>query len=142
MASRVLALHFTPRAGELVESVSELCLQENFGAVRDHHSRPSSSRQVLLMDFETLKGFGITPGALKENITTQGLVFDSLAAGGRWRVGEEVLLEITKPCNPCHLLDDLRPGLEEALGGRRGWLARVVRGGIIRVGDQIRPIES
>lgn len=139
---RIAALHFTPRRGERAESVPELCLEEDFGAVRDHHSRPASSRQILLMDLETLLELGLAPGTLKENITTEGLSFPQLASGGRWKLGEEVLLEITKPCHPCRLMDEIRPRLQATLQDRRGWLARVLRGGIIRVGDAIQAVEE
>jgi hypothetical protein len=52
------------------------------------------------------------------------------------RVGEAVL-EITGECHPCSRMEDLRPGLRETLGGQRGMLARVAKGGTLRVGDAI-----
>jgi MOSC domain-containing protein YiiM len=40
-------------------------------------------------------------------------------------------------------MDDLRPGLQEAIRGERGVLARVVSGGTIRVGDTVaKPVPS
>jgi MOSC domain-containing protein YiiM len=49
----------------------------------------------------------------------------------------EVLLEVTKPCTPCHLMDEIRQGLQEAIRGRRGMLCRVIEAGRIRRGDAI-----
>src|SRR5271170_7792807 len=45
------------------------------------HGRKGSSRQISLMDSETLARFGLAPGAVKENITTVGMDFQTLAAG-------------------------------------------------------------
>jgi MOSC domain-containing protein YiiM len=101
------------------------------------HGRRGSSRQVLLMDVETLEDFGIAPGLVRENITTRGLVLGNLSLGQRLRVGE-ALLEVTKPCEPCHLMDEIRQGLQDEIRGRRGLLCRVVEGGRIRRGDDVQ----
>lgn len=100
------------------------------------HGRPGSKRQVLLMDIETLEAMGLKPGLIKENVTTRGLDLKSLRRGQRLRVGE-ALLEVTLPCEPCGRMDDIRPGLQEELRGRRGMLCRVVERGVIRRGDRI-----
>lgn len=92
-----------------------------------------SSRQVLLMDLETLQNFNLLPGDVRENLTISGLSLDDVS---RLKVGE-ALLEITDECAPCAFLDELRPGLREQIRGRRGVLARVERGGQIRIGDPI-----
>jgi MOSC domain-containing protein YiiM len=104
------------------------------------HGRPGSKRQVLLMDMETLDEFGLGPGVIKENITTRGLDVAKLARGQRLQAGT-ALLEVTLPCEPCGRMDDIRPGLQEALRHRRGKLCRVVEPGMIRRGDPIELIE-
>lgn len=100
------------------------------------HGRPGSKRQVSLMDRETLGKFGLAPGVVKENMTTEGLDFQTLATGNALRVGSCVL-EITGPCNPCARMDEIRMGLQEELRGQRGWLCRVIEAGVIRRGDRI-----
>jgi MOSC domain-containing protein YiiM len=97
----------------------------------------TSRRQVLLVDAETLDQFALSPGAVRENITTSGVSFPELAPGARLQVGDAVL-EITADCTPCDYLDRLRPGLRQEIAGRRGVLARVERGGIIEVGSAIQ----
>lgn len=103
------------------------------------HGRPGSQRQVLLMDLETLHDFGLGPGDLKENITTEGLDLGALPHGQRLRIGQAVL-EVTLPCEPCGRMDDIRRGLQQELRGKRGKLCRVVEGGLIRRGDPIELI--
>ena len=101
------------------------------------HGRPGSKRQVLLMDIETLEAMDLTPGIVKENVTTRGLNLRSLCRGQRVRVGGAVL-EVTIPCEPCRRMDDIRPGLQDELRGRRGMLCQVVAGGVVRRGDPVQ----
>jgi MOSC domain-containing protein YiiM len=103
------------------------------------HGRPGSKRQVTLMDRETLEKLGLPPGIVKENITTQGIDFQSLATGNTLRIGNCVL-EITGPCDPCARMDEIRMGLQEELRGQRGWLCRVKEARIMRIGDRIEVI--
>lgn len=110
------------------------------------------------------KGGGYQDGDLGENVLVDGVDFDFFAPGGRYRFAppgregggseEDVVVEITERMEPCANLCKLpyinhpsdapkeRIGrcqsLLAALGkkdGLRGWYARVVKGGIIRVGD-------
>jgi len=126
-----------------VREFDEAFAVENKGFKDCIHGRPGSSRQLLLMDVETLEEFGISPGRVKENITTSGIKLEGLLMGQRIRVGE-ALLEITKECEPCHQMDAIRQGLREALRGRRGILCRVVESGQIRRGDlvEIVPLQT
>jgi len=109
---------------------------ENKGFKGCIHGRPGSKRQVSLMDIETLEKLGVQPGVIKENITTRGIDFQELEPGQQLRIGS-ALLEISEPCKPCSRMDEIRQGLQEELRGQRGWLGRVLEGGIIRRGDPI-----
>jgi MOSC domain-containing protein YiiM len=127
--------------GQPVREFDEGIAVANKGFKECIHGRSGSSRQLLLMDVETLGEFGISPGRVKENITTRGIKLEGLLMGQRIRVGE-ALLEITKECEPCHQMDAIRQGLREALRGRRGILCRVVESGQIRRGDAIEIVEG
>lgn len=113
-----------------------LRLVEGLGIEGDHHARPGSSRQVLLMAGEDCDRFGLAPGEVRENIVTRGIDLAALAPGTLLRVGSAVL-EITKPCEPCAFIDSVRPGLRARIGNRRGMLARVAVSGEVRVGDAV-----
>ena len=127
--------------GEPMREFEEVLAIENKGFKDCLHGRSGSTRQVLLMDLETLEEFGIAPGRARENITTRGISLGTLSLGQRLRAGE-VLLEVTKPCTPCHLMDEIRQGLQEAIRGRRGLLCRVVEPGRIRRGDRVEMEEK
>ncbi len=123
--------------GEPMREFDEVFAIENKGFQDCLHGRSGSTRQVLVMDHETLEEFGIAPGRARENVTTRGIALGTLPLGQRLRAGE-VLLEVTKTCTPCHQMDEIRQGLQEAIRGRRGLLCRVVESGRIRRGDRVQ----
>jgi MOSC domain-containing protein YiiM len=103
---------------------------------KGRHARRGSGRQVLLIDAETLEQFGLAPGDVREQVTVRGLDLNGLAAGTRLRVGGAVL-ELAEACAPCERMNEVRPGLMEAIDGRRGRFVRVLEAGSFAVGDAI-----
>ncbi len=91
---------------------------------------------MLLASQEHLDALGVEPGAIRENVTVTGADVHDWGVGQRVKVGG-ALLEKTMVCDPCHRMDDLRPGLRAQLDGKRGMLAHVVEGGEIALGDEI-----
>jgi MOSC domain-containing protein YiiM len=119
---------------QLVRSATMI---EGLGIEGDKHASAASKRQVLLADKEALDAVSVLPGTIKENITVEGVDVMQLPAGSRVRLGRSAVLEITEVCEPCFRMDEIRDGLKLELEGRRGMVSRVVRGGIINVGDPI-----
>jgi MOSC domain-containing protein YiiM len=104
------------------------------------HARPGSKRQVLLVDRETLEAMHLSPGIICENITTEGIDVNRLQVGQVLSIGT-VRLEVSMICAPCELMEKIRPGLQKELEGRRGMLCRVIEGGSIRRGDEIKEMD-
>ena len=126
-----------PKKRVAMEELDEARAVENFGFEGCAHARPSGGRrQVLLVDIETLRAMDLAPGIIRENITTEGVDVNALQAGQRLRVGE-VELEVSAVCEPCELMEQIRTGLLQELVGRRGMLCRVMKGGVVRKGDEI-----
>jgi MOSC domain-containing protein YiiM len=133
------------RVGELFVAVArrkpmqrvdqaEVIADRGFGGCL--HGRTGSRRQVLLVESETLAEFELSPGVLRENITTEGLRHRELLVGQHLLIGDAIL-QVTGPCEPCDRLEEIRKGLWQDLDGRRGTLCRVIKGGTIRRGDGI-----
>ena len=121
-----------------MEEVAETRAIANLGLEGCVHGRPGS-RQVLLIDRETLEAMDLRPGILRENITTDGLDVNGLKTGQQLRIGEATI-EITSVCTPCDQMEKIRPGLRKELWGRRGVLGRVLASGTIRTGDSIQKL--
>ncbi|GGT27037.1 sulfurase [Streptomyces chromofuscus] len=86
-------------------------------------------------------GRPLANGSFGENLTTSGLDVSGALIGERWRVGREVLLEITSPRIPCrtfqgHLGEPkwVKRFTERA---RPGAYLRVLEPGLIRAGDPV-----
>lgn len=120
-----------------MQPVDPAVFEADSGLAGCRHARPQSRRQVLLIEEETLDDLALAPGAVKENVTTRGIDLTSLPPDTMLQLGNDVELWITGPCRPCARMDEIRPGLEEEIRGRRGVLAWVKRGGAVRVGEQL-----
>ena len=132
----VVNLQLSPGNRQPMASVTSAKAIENLGLEGDRHAKADSKRQVLLIEAETLDKVGLRAGDVRENITTRGIALMELPLGTRLRIGE-ALFELTVECEPCNLMDQLRPGLKETLKGQRGMLARVTQSGTLSVGDAI-----
>lgn len=107
---------------------------------------------VLLMPLETInelnnEGWPIKPGDIGENITTNGIPYFQMSPGKTLRIGSEVVIQISRACDPCSNLyllpyvgDKKGPSFLKVMLGRRGWYARVIQEGTVRKGDEIREI--
>ena len=137
VVGHVASLQLCPGHREPMRPVDSVEALADGGLAGDAHSRARGKRQVLLMDAETLEAFHLEFGMIKENITTRGLAVNQLLPGQRLQVGPSVVLEMTVPCEPCFRMDEIRPGLQALLVGKRGMLAHVITGGTIRRGDPI-----
>lgn len=140
MAS-VLHIFRAPKKRLPMEELDGVRVIRNAGLEGCAHARPGGSRQVLLVDRETLEAMELVPGVIRENFTTDGISVNSLAMGQELRVGE-VLLKVSAICHPCDQLGKVRPSLRREIRGRRGMLCRVLRGGVVRRGDTIEKITT
>jgi MOSC domain-containing protein YiiM len=130
-----------PKRRAPMEELLEAHALEDVGLDGCAHARPQGKRQVLLMDRETLDVFELGPGIVRENVTTVGLDVNGLAIGQRVLIGE-VELVVSAVCDPCEQIEALRPGLQASMQGHRGMLCKVVRGGMLRRGDEIVLMET
>ena len=101
------------------------------------HARSGTKRQVLFASREHLDAVGVEPGWIRENFTVEGADVHTWPVGQRVRAGGATF-EITMICDPCYRMDEIRPGLQAELDGRRGMLARVTETGDVTAGDEIQ----
>jgi len=136
MPATVVALHLSQSRRAPLLAVERVNAVLEAGLEGDRHAKPNSRRQLLLVEQEVLDEFGLAPGAIREQVTVRGLNLGRLVFGARIRVGGAVL-EVAGPCHPCERMEEIRPGLKQALVGRRGRFVRVVEAGTFAVGDAL-----
>ena len=144
MVAEIISLQICVGHREPMNPVDSATFIEGFGIEGDRHAVKSGARtvrQVLLMDEDTLEGFGLGIGQVRENVTVRGIDLHDVSAGQRLALGDDVIVEITQFCAPCERMDEVRPGLREELFEQRGMLATVISGGAVNVGDQVQVIE-
>ena len=100
------------------------------------HARAGTKRQVLFASAEHLEALRVEYGRIRENFTIEGTDVHDWPVGQRLRVGQAEF-EITMVCDPCSRMDEIRPGLQQELDGKRGMLARVVQSGEVAAGDRV-----
>jgi MOSC domain-containing protein YiiM len=80
-------------------------------------------------------------GSFGENLTTRGVDVNGARIGERWRIGDELELEVTDPRVPCATFRgwiDRRGWLREfTLAAVPGTYLRVVAPGTVRAGDRV-----
>jgi alkylated DNA nucleotide flippase Atl1 len=134
---KIVSLSRRPQREVPPKRVEEIFLRAGIGIDGDCHASPISPRQVLLASTGAYEYCDIPPGSLRENILIK--VNDlRLFSGSLVRVGRDAAIRITFECEPCGRLNRVRPNLSKDIRGKRGYLARVVRSGVIRPGDKIQ----
>ena len=148
-------LHRTPRAFLPMRSFPELQLIAGRGIEGDRYligqetgfysHKPEEGRQVTLFEIETLEalrrdhGIELLPEEHRRNVTVEGVPLNHLV-GRRFRLGETVV-EATRLSTPCrHIEEILGKAVFDPLINRSGLNCKIIAGGILRVGDVVRPV--
>jgi len=123
-------------------------VEGDFNLFRHEQKHDDPDMALLVVPRETLselgqEGWPVGSGDLGENITSEGIPYAAFSPGRRFQVGGAAF-EVSKPCTPCDNLFLLPyvggargPEFLKVMIDRRGWYARVLVEGIVRVGDPI-----
>jgi len=141
--AQVLAVCISEKKGERKKPVEAVELRENHGIVGDAHAG-DWHRQVSLLAQESIDkmralGLDVNAGDFAENITTSGIDLVSLPIGTRLHVGE-TLLEVTQIGKECHTRCAIFYQAGDCVMPKEGIFVRVITGGTIRPGDEIRTL--
>jgi MOSC domain-containing protein YiiM len=129
-------------AGETVKHRSRVAVDPTQPNLRQVHLIHGELRDELRE-----KGFSIVPGALGENVTTQGIDLLGLPRGTLLHLGADAVVEVTGLRNPCAQINTFQKGLLAAVLDRdadgnivrkTGIMSIVRAGGEVRPGDLIR----
>ena len=98
-------------------------------------------RQVSLLSADRIDAFRargdqVENGAFGENLVVRGFDFSAFPVGTLFKSGD-VLLELTQIGKECHQHCAIYQAVGDCIMPREGVFARVIRGGIVRTGDEL-----
>lgn len=144
---RVEWIGIRPERREPVSAVQSVGLSELKGLIGDHYSGQSGSRHVTLIQAEHLPVVAsltgrdtLDPALVRRNIVVSGLNLLALK-DHQLQIGS-VVLQVTGQCHPCSKMETaLGPGGYNAMRGHGGLTAKVIQGGTVTVGDEVRVVQ-
>lgn len=136
-----------PERVQLPMSVEQVMAIEGRGLEGDHYKSKNGTRQVTLIQAEDLVSVAaflgkdkINPLFTRRNIVVREFNLNSLK-GKSFQLGEAIL-EYTGECHPCSRMEqNLGEGGYHAMRGRGGITLRILKTGLIKVGDSLRPLD-
>ena len=142
---RVKAISISVKKGTRKENVSQAELKIDHGIIGDAHAG-NWHRQVSLLSFESIEaasqGANISPGDFAENITTEGVDLNLLKVGDKIHSGKSIELEITQRGKKCHTKCEIYKLVGDCIMPREGIFAKVIKGGMLKIGDEIEVIHD
>lgn len=138
---KVIAVCTSPAKGTQKKDVGEGIFIEDFGIRGDAHAG-KWHRQVSLLSYDKIqefrdRGAEVDSGAFGENLVVRGIDFSSLPVGTRLRCNE-VVLEMTQIGKECHHGCAIFQKMGDCIMPREGVFAKVIHGGKIKAGDEMK----
>ena len=141
---KIDAICISNKKGEQKKEVKSGTFLENFGIEGDAHAG-TWHRQVSFLDKEKIdnfkdKGAEVENGSFGENIIIEGVDIHSLKVGTRLQ-SNDVIFEITQKGKECHDHCAIFYKMGECIMPKVGTFAKVIKGGTITKGDEIKVID-
>ena len=138
---KVLAVCTSPEKGTAKHNVGKAEFVVNHGLKGDAHAG-AWHRQVSLLSHQKIedfraKGAEVEDGAFGENLVVEGIDFRSLPVGTILECAD-VVLEMTQIGKECHSHCAIFKVMGDCIMPREGVFARVIKGGFIGVGDEMK----
>lgn len=138
---KIIAICISEKKGTQKIPVDSAMLVEDWGIERDAHGG-KWHRQVSLLSYEKIdefrkKGADVEFGAFGENLVVEGFDLRKIPVGTQFQIGE-VLLELTQIGKECHSHCAIFQAVGDCIMPREGVFTKVLKGGHVQVGDEIR----
>ena len=145
--ARIVAVCRSDKKGVSKKPIDEGFFQENYGLVGDAHATSDTHRQVSLLALASIEkmrrlGLELSTGDFAENLTVNGLDLASLPIGTRLALGKGVILEVTQVGKECHTGCAILRQVGKCVMPKEGIFARVVKGGSVKAGDELKVVED
>ena len=143
---RIAAISLSKTKGVPKVNVNCALLIKNHGIEGDAHAG-DWHRQVSLLDIAGINSLKdrlpqIAPGRFAENLTTEALDLKKATPGMRFKIGNEVILEVTQIGKECHSKCEIYHTIGDCIMPKEGVFTKVEQGGLIHIGDAIEEIQN
>lgn len=143
---KIVSIAVSKKKGTVKSCVNEAELIENHGIKDDAHAG-EWHRQLSFLASESIEQakseiMEINYGDFAENVATLGIDWPQQPVGSRFKLGDNALVEITQIGKKCHNKCAIYYRTGDCIMPKQGVFARILTGGIIKVGDPIKKIEQ
>jgi MOSC domain-containing protein YiiM len=141
---KIVSIAISKKKGTRKTPVEAVEVVKDHGILGDAHAGPWE-RQISFLASEQIhearsRGLNVDFGDFAENVATEGVDWKLLPLGTRVKLGQEVVVEITKIGKECHKKCAIYYQAGDCIMPREGVFARVIEGGTLRSGDEIEII--
>ena len=139
--AKVLQINTSLTKGVIKEAVDKAMFKIDHGILGDAHAG-DWHRQVSMLGIESFARMEMTNGELPmgsfaENLTTEGIELFTLPIGTKFKIGKEVLLEMTQIGKKCHTGCAISQLVGKCVMPQEGIFTIVLEEGTIYPGDEI-----
>jgi len=143
MKAKVVSINISKKKGVRKKPVERVLIRENYGIETDAHASEKWHRQISLLALESIEkmkamGLKVGPGDFAENITTQGVDLPSLPVGAKMTIGRNVEVEVSQIGKVCRTRCAIYHQAGDCVMPKEGIFVKVLKGGTIKTGDEIR----
>lgn len=145
-SGKIIGIYVGAKRGEGEVAVESAEVIADHGIRGDAHAGQSPDRQISLFESEVpgeleIEGVIVPAEGLSTNLIIEGINLRALGVGGRFRIGEAVI-ELAAARKPCGSLTRLDRRLPKRLYQRCGMMGRILKGGVMRSGEEIEVLND
>ena len=143
---KIVSIATSKKKGTRKTTLESVLVRKDYGIEGDAHSGPWH-RQVSFLSSESIKqardnGLNVTFGDFAENFATEGIDWKKVPLGTRLKLGDTTLVEVTQIGKECHNKCAIYYQAGDCIMPREGIFARVLEGGTVNNGDNVKIIDD
>jgi MOSC domain-containing protein YiiM len=141
---KIVSIAVSKKKGTVKTGVPQAELIENHGIKDDAHAG-DWQRQVSFLAAESIENarrddVKLNFGDFAENVATTGVDWKNEPIGQMFKLGENARVEITQIGKECHKKCAIYYRTGDCIMPKEGVFAKILKGGIIQVGDKIERV--
>jgi len=143
---KIVSIAISKKKGTTKKCIETAELIENHGIKEDAHAG-DWHRQLSFLAAESIENastddFKLNFGDFAENIATTGIDWKNQPIGQVFKLGEKARVEITQIGKECHKKCAIYYRTGDCIMPKEGVFAKILKGGMIKVGDKIERIPN